>query len=395
MVGSLDELRALRREGMTADAQAAEKLRILQESIRTGHSTGDSITDFVILNYSGAEKVEERIRALDENLRKNKGGLVALEECYSYSWGKVGCFGGDYTKNPSQILLGRIQEPFLKLDESKDDLVTRIFSKGGIDAEISVDPLLTIRGEAHADSKNTSFWLHEDTTLELGKTIPVVLLAYLQGVERELMRPQQLSESIAQERIKVILGEDVRHHGRFNGERTTARVEAYNLHVGTEAVDAFAEKLSFTRLHHRYDKLTFSEFYAQQKRLLLDDTACQEYFVEKERRVEAARVLGANIIAIELLQKVYVLEEKRTATEAEPQDIVLQKSVELFERSVTELLGKAVKQGLHQQQREFTPAYLPGVRINVAEMVTGLCAQYKIEIKKILTEENYRDHDRR
>ena len=379
---SVGNLRLLQKGTQQTAEESGKELKALQEAIRAGTSTGDHITDFVILNYSGAEEVEEKIKALDDNLRKNKGGLVALEEFYSYSWREAGCFGGGFAQYPSQILVGRIQEPYLELDESKDDLVRRMLSKGLADGGIPVNPLLTIRGEAHVRSKKTSFLLREEPTLELRKTIPIVLLAYLRKTQQELTGLEQMGQLIAQDRIRVILGEDTQHLGGFHGEKATAKVHAYRLHVGTDAVDACFNHLSLVWMGQLRNEPKTEDFYAQQRKLLLDDTTCQEYFAERERRVQATRILKTDSEVMELLQKTYLYEEKRTSAENEPENIELQKSAQFFERSVKELLGKAVQQGLHQEQRELTPAYLPGVRINVAELVTGLCAQYKIEIKK-------------
>src|SRR3989344_6502381 len=92
----LDRLRT--QEERRADASKAEvdALQLLKERIKKGHTTGDLVTDVSILYFNGDKNHEDKLRNLNNNLEKNKGGLVLVETTYAIkiSDEPQGCFGG-------------------------------------------------------------------------------------------------------------------------------------------------------------------------------------------------------------------------------------------------------------------------------------------------------------
>ncbi len=351
----LTELRAAQHDKKGSEDTVSELLAALQEQIKGGQSTGDPITDVVILEFEGRKSAEDKIRSLDASLREHKGELVALQEDYHFSWGNEGCFGGGHSRSPSQLLVGRVQEPCLKFYNTTN-WVEKILGKH-VDAEICVDPLLTIRGDGKEHANDPVLVLRQKPSLERQKNIPLLLGLYV-GLR---------TSDMAQARIEAITG--ARPSGFF-GESASTSCYNYTLHVGTPAVDALFEELSLIWLLSIKERpKAKEEFYPQQRTLLLDETACRAYFDQREQQKATAKLASDNTLLETLLQATY-------NTRGVVKDTGLK-----VQADIAKLLEQAVEKNLHTQDRIFAPTYWPGVEIHVGEVVQNWCKDYKIEIK--------------
>lgn len=382
-------------------SEGTEELDQPKEKIRGGESTGDPITDFVILTYSGNKEIENNIRILRDSLKNNEGGLVALEEHYTHLMGESGCHGGRFTRQKSIIYLGRLKEPFLKLGKEEQPW-QRILLGQFCDAEIVVDPLAKIIGDVYGDWRAPI--ITEEPKIEHDKNIDFVLTAYLwEGIP-----PLNMGKKLGP--ISV---------GGFHTEAEENRLEAYNLYVGTEEVDKLFQKMNPTLRYDKEDRFNVKrQFYPTLKKLLTDEKTLVSYFEERQRREEENRVAKVDDLTIKLIESTYEvvratrkLEKRikeipgnaRRSMEAVtfPGEVTARDEVETDFKEIMqiasygerqklkELRGKVSRQlqeglklDMHQEQREITVSYLPGARINIAGLVTGLCEQYKVEIPK-------------
>ncbi len=342
----LEKLRQQQQQASGAHHASRDALLTLQKEIKAGNSTGDALTDYVILHFGGDTTVEGKIRDLQDKLKANDGKLVALEEVYSYSWGESGCFGGGISDSPALISVGRIREPYLKLEQNTDNFLNKMVTRGFCDMELVVDPCLTLQGEGRLYKDHSYLMLEERPQLHRNKNIEVVLSMYLNGTG---------SEQHAHSRMEAILGHDTRRRAGFRGEKTKESVLAYRLYVGEE-VDTYFEKLHLIWMHTEGPKPKTTQWYKEHRSLLLDDKALAAYEQEEARKLEQERIAKQDDLVGKILRY-------------QGQD-----------QGMASLLQEALTLEIDKEKRELD--YLPGSKVKVGELVSGLCEKYGVKKEK-------------
>ncbi len=432
ILGDSELLEMQRKASANAGSTEAGLLASLQERIKAGQSSGDPIKDFVILYYDANSKCEEKIRALESQLREYDGQLMVQVERYQKMIHDEpqGCFGGGpmYAQK-ADISFGRIQAPYLTIDSTgrkSENILEKISGSNAYypqdvllkewDAEITVNPLIGLRAEWQPPQghEHYLFRVNEMPSIHREKNIQIHLLNYFLNKSESGDIPDN----------PVFGGRKPRRIGGSNFVRDSWHLVGYNLCVGTQAVDAFFEKNN-VYAHFMMDGLekeinlgTGKEFYVNLRTLLLDEAALTSYLGERKRKDGKERQEQMQALVFELVQcnteyithaiklkenmehapeaaksiaRILTLPGELTARRRAEADVAdaqrigrfhKRRELEELESKIRRYLTDAIGINMHKEKKTVELPCYPGVEINVASFITGLCEQYKVELPK-------------
>ncbi len=266
--GVLKELRQAQQQAAKVSSRRQAHLRALQEKLKAGESTGNPITDRVILQFQGSQEAEEKIQGLYHSLKENENGLVAVEEAYEYSFGEQGCFGGRSSMYFVALQMGRIREPFLKMKEINDD-AWWMFT----DAEIAAEPRICSYVQSNVFRAKNFFPVQKKPAFSTRKKKPTAGRAAKPGAPLGISLGAclglPLGEYLIIERIGQLQGRA--WHGM--NDHDSYRLHTYKIYVGTAAVDERFKDVNFVL--HGNDGVRSpkdyvnKDFYAEMCKLLL------------------------------------------------------------------------------------------------------------------------------
>ncbi|MBI4016679.1 MAG: hypothetical protein HY363_03220 [Candidatus Aenigmarchaeota archaeon] len=106
------------------DSQYNKQLEELVQKIKNGHSTGDPITDFLIVNTESVDSdLGKRLYSLQKEINENQGKKVLVLAHHKTSREQTGCFGGGYLSINLELLQLGVINGTLNVDVNKEELL--------------------------------------------------------------------------------------------------------------------------------------------------------------------------------------------------------------------------------------------------------------------------------
>ncbi len=404
LASALTKIRKAKERGAQAGQEASASLEELRKRIRAGESTGDTISDFVILNLGDSQEHEEKLKDLRGDLQANEGGLVLVVSNYqTLLWRtQPGCFGGgDHYRYDTTLRFGRVKPPYLTFSLTEPrDIMERILGQGP-SFGITVDPVVLLKASSQVDSRGF-YQLGEEPQIGRENTIDVTLIKYLKNLPTRI----PLSSPVEDDFRSPI-------HGDRESELTGIEVI-----VGTEAVDNFFATAS---LFPRYDGHSVSPdpaLYTKLRGVLFEEAKLVAYLDERSGARERKRVARVDELTRDLfyhhsfyLDEVTRLEKARRETPERVREMTAaitmlgdvtelavmdrdheellrlalsteRERLQDYARQTRTNLGEGLKLGIHREDRALQLQGYPGLTLHIGQFATGLCLFYKVNLPK-------------
>ena len=350
---TLKELRELQEKGEKARQEAQHRLQELRQKIEGGESTGDHITDFVVLRYEGSTQAQEKLHTLESQLRRHEGDIVLVQDSYRTVQGQTGCFTVQDITYLTTLSFGKVAQPFLRLGQKLEinqydrrpdrlDQLQALRSIEEYNAEVCVAASLIIRNQGLFEN---SIDLREGPKIGT-KKIYFDTSRFLLGEQSPICKPYPL------DRDDVLIAGGIA------------------IAIGSDAVQAYLKPVRFTV--HNQKAWGVSEYYLNGgelfpriQELVVDDRKREQYLAAQKQAQEEERRGKVDVLVLELLDQKYArgiggLGNVRTVQEARQK------------------LEEGMKLQAYADDRIIQPHV--GVNLNVKEFFRNLCEIYKVEI---------------
>jgi len=357
----IKEILELNKRSSSAQSVACEKLKGLQEKIKSGDSTGDKIRDFVIVNLGTLSPDNEKpYRETEARLKDSVGSQILVVEQKESTHGCPG------------ILPPRYIDPmFIGIDtELRLGVLT-----SGLELDIGEGKII-LPTERHARKYGLEYSINK---WEL-KECPISLGLYeFMNLGKEIQKrmtpmPNDLFTPF-EHGLMLHLGEEVEQY--FSRNRSllddkcildTSYVDALNL-LGLEIPERFKKK---------YDENV------HQKRVgiinKLEELTGRESKLNTEigliyGRIDKRPSLGGRVLYSTGPDLLGLSEDDARVVSTGPR-MKLKETKEEIQR----YLGEAIELGMHEGDLRIKQK--PGMEINVPNYICGMCEKYQIELPK-------------
>ena len=343
----IEEILELNTKSSSSESEAFEKLKRLQEKIRSGDSTGDRIRDFVIVNLGTLSPDNEKpYRETEARLKDGVGSQILVVEQKQSIHGCPGIVPPQY-----------IDPMFIGIDtELRLGVLT-----SGLELDISKGKII-LPTERHArkyDRYSRSKWELKEGPISLG-------LYEFMNLGKEVQRrmtpiPNNLFTPF-ERGLMLHLGEEVEQYFSRDRGLDTSYVDALNL-LGQETPERFKKKYNENVYQKRVGIINE-----------LEELADRESKLNAEIESIYGSIKHGGFMrggAISIVED----EDDARAVSIGPR-MKLKETREEIQR----YLGQAIELEMHKGDLRIKQK--PGMEINVSEYICGMCEEYQIELPK-------------
>lgn len=358
----IKEILELNKRSSSAQSVASEKLKRLQEKIKSGDSTGDKIRDFVIVNLGTLSPDNEKpYRETEARLKDGIGNQILVVEQKESTHGCPG------------ILPPRYIDPmFIGIDtELRLGVLT-----SGLELDIGEGKII-LPTERHARKYGLEYSINKWELKEGPISLGVYEFMNLgKDVQRRRMTPMPNDLSTPFEHgLMLHLGEEVEQY--FSRNRNlldnkcildTSYVDALNL-LGLEIPERFKKK---------YDENVYQERVGIINKL--EELAGRESKLNAEiksiyGRIDKRPSLGGRVLYSTGPDLLGLSED-----DARVVSTGLRMKLKETKEEIQRYLGQAIELEMHKGDLRIKQK--PGMEINVSNYICGMCEKYQIELPK-------------
>jgi hypothetical protein len=357
----IKEILELNQRSSSSKSEAFEKLKGLQEKIKSGDSTGDKIRDFVIVNLGTLSPDNEKpYRETEARLKDGIGNQILVVEQKESTHGCRGFF-------PPRS----IDPMFIGIDtELRLGVLT-----SGLELDIGEGKII-LPTERHARKYGLEYsinkWELKEGPISLG---PWVFMNLGKEVQKRMTpMPNDLSTPF-EHGLMLHLGEEVEQY--FSRNRSlldnkcildTSYVDALNL-LGLEIPERFKKK---------YDENVYQERVGIINKL--EELTGRESKLNAEiksihGRIDKRPSLGGRVLYSTGPDLPGLSEDDARVVSTGPR-MKLKETKE----EIQGYLGEAIELGMHKGDLRIKQK--PGMEINVSDYICGMCEKYQIELPK-------------